>query len=257
MNALSGLERVCKNAHSTRPFKNLADTIFYVALRTLSAHLPSIFVHALPQEITSPDMTLHLFPSTHPRLPIMKGRVPCTAALWTAPVAWGSVPIVGNVRIMIISERMVRDSCSSDSTPANSTGHDKLIVRWRTEGIHDVTTSSRSTGGSGFKDSTKSLGDSAISHSSAGTNRGLSALLGGDAPIFQLRKEEQFTGLFIFSFDEEGRISNLMIEHAEDSNYREQPTRMVSLTGWLLGKTDMGVNNAPSPAMSVALHHKG
>ncbi|KAI5302714.1 hypothetical protein KEM56_000422 [Ascosphaera pollenicola] len=228
-------------------------------LRTLSAHLPSIFVHALPQEITSPNMTLQLFPSTHPRIPVIKGRMSCTAALWTAPVAWGSVPIVGNVRIIITSKRMVKESSSSsESASINPAGHNKLIVRWRTEGIHDVTSSSRRTEGDAMKDRNRgSDGDSALSHSSAGTNRGLSALLGGDAPIFQLRNEEQFTGLFVFSFDENGRISNLTIEHAEDSNYREQPARMVSLTDWLLGKPDIGVNNAPSPAMSVAPCRKG
>ncbi|KAI5288253.1 hypothetical protein KEM54_005351 [Ascosphaera aggregata] len=174
-------------------------------------------------------------------------------ALWTAPVAWGSVPIVGNVRIVIISERMVKKTSPSDSTPTTSAGHNRLVVRWKTEGANDGILPSDKTGKGA---SQAAEGDSALSRSEAGTNRGLSALLGGDAPIFQLRKEEHFMGLFIFSFDDEGQILDLKIEHAEDNDYRERPTGVSSLTDWLFGNTGMGVNHSPSPAMSVAIRRK-
>ncbi|KAI5293473.1 hypothetical protein KEM52_005498 [Ascosphaera acerosa] len=221
-------------------------------LRLLSAHLPAIFVHALPQEIMAPDMTLHLFPSTHPRLPAVKGRMPCTAALWTAPVAWGSVPIVGNVRIMTISEKMVKNAAVSDSPAKNS----RLIVRWTTVTDGGPGRSAPPQPGSSENQSQRSAAhhDHAASHSVAGSNRGLSSLLGGDAPMFQLRKEEAFAGIFVFSFDEHGRISDLKIEHAEENDHRERPSNGVtSLADWLLGIPPTasigGVNHAPNPAM--------
>src|SRR5436190_24306103 len=78
------------------------------ALRILSPRLPTLLINPLPQEILSPSISLHLFPSTHSHLPTVKGRVAYRAALWTAPVAWGSVPIVGSVKLKTMSERMAR-----------------------------------------------------------------------------------------------------------------------------------------------------
>ena len=76
------------------------------ALRILQERLPTLLQTPLPQEILSPNISLHLFPSTHPYLPVVSGRVAYIAALWTSPIAWNRVPIFGNVKLVILSERM-------------------------------------------------------------------------------------------------------------------------------------------------------
>lgn len=54
--------------------------------------------------------------------------------------------------------------------------------------------------------------------------------LGGDA-----RDDEEFSGKFIFRFDEEGRIKEHTIECADDGRGGEVG-RVVGLTDWLLGR---------------------
>ncbi|EAS37127.1 uncharacterized protein CIMG_02481 [Coccidioides immitis RS] len=231
-------------------------------LRILTEQLPTLLVNPLPQEILSPNITLHLFPSTHPHLPTVKGRVAYRAALWTAPVAWGSVPIVGNVRLQIMSERMVRGGAMSDFNGENNSGDEKLVVRWMTEGgASNSSSNSGNKAGSGnsasdgSKGEIKGTGNSATSASSAsnGTNRGLSVLLGGEAPIFKLGKEEQFTGLFIFSFDEEGRIATHTIEHADENSGWDRTAKVVTLTDWLLGKAKWGSREPSNAAPALAV----
>ncbi|OAX85029.1 hypothetical protein ACJ72_00589 [Emergomyces africanus] len=244
-------------------------------LRILSSHLPGILVNPLPQEILSPNISLHLFPSTHPHLPTVKGRVPYRAALWTAPVAWGSVPIVGNVRLEIMSERMVNAPSIVAYDEEHRYGDEKLVVRWRTEGKSDSpgyfrksspkensptangeTTENASTTTANGDMGSGSTTQSPLSSSSNGTNRGLSKLLGGDAPIFKLGKEEQFSGLFIFLFDDQGRIASHTIEHADDINGWDRTARVVTLTDWLLGKAKWGGSRGdagPTPALAVGL----
>ncbi|OJD20037.1 hypothetical protein AJ78_00053 [Emergomyces pasteurianus Ep9510] len=244
-------------------------------LRILSSHLPGILVNPLPQEILSPNISLHLFPSTHPHLPTVKGRVPYRAALWTAPVAWGSVPIVGNVRLEIMSERMVNAPSIVEYDEEHRYGDEKLVVRWRTEGGKSEspgyfrksspkeapTVFNGGTTTNGSTTTNRDMGNnnttqSPLSSSSNGTNRGLSKLLGGDAPIFKLGKEEQFSGLFIFLFDDQGRIASHTIEHADESNGWDRTARVVTLTDWLLGKAKWGGSRGdagPTPALAVGL----
>ncbi|OAG45132.1 hypothetical protein AYO21_00480 [Fonsecaea monophora] len=215
-------------------------------LRILSPLLPDILTKPLPPEILSPHISLHLFPSTHPHLPAVKGRVAYRASLWTAPVAWGCVPIVGNVKLRILSEKIVRTGFSYATPPPEDEqdlSEEKLVVRWKTEpktnghgdGGHEATAASTTT-------------DSNI-------NRGLSKLLGGDTPIFNLNKGDDFTGLFIFTFDSKGRIASHTIEHAEQSNGFDKTSKVVTLTDWLLGKAKWGRNKEdeliPGLAMRV------
>ncbi|KAL4928268.1 uncharacterized protein BDV17DRAFT_264598 [Aspergillus undulatus] len=235
-------------------------------LRTLSPLLPTILTNPLPPHILSPSVTLHLFPSTHPHLPTVKGRTLYRAALWAVPVAWSSVPLVGNVKLQILSERIVRAGTVLDSHEhgaqlaqgasgsgsgsgygALEGGDERLVVRWRTERTHASSNSFNSSSSvPDFKSSSpspsppsrnsKQDSGSSTSTSSTGTNKGLSVLLGGDAPIFKLSSEQQFTGLFIFSFDEEGRVLTQTIEHAEDASGWERTATFVTLTDWLIGK---------------------
>ncbi|KAK2735291.1 hypothetical protein FQN57_001186 [Myotisia sp. PD_48] len=216
-------------------------------LRILSKQLPTLLIHPLPHEILSPSITLHLFPSTHPHLPTVKGKVAYRAALWTAPVAWGSVPILGNVNLQIMSERMVPNHMEGFNQ-SESHGNEKLVVRWVTKGGAKSTPTSKVGRGSETEDyvAPKQAGtgrstsapeqDSPASLSSNGVNRGLSSLLGGDAPIFKLGSEDQFTGLFIFTFDNQGRISSHTIEHADESTGWDRTAKVVTLTDWLIGK---------------------
>lgn len=231
-------------------------------LRILSPLLPTILVNPLPPHILSPGVTLHLFPSTHPHLPTVKGRTLYRAALWAVPVAWSSVPLVGNVKLQILSERIVRAGTVPDphlyahtNTQGGNNGDcgdERLVVRWRTERTHSSNTPSPSStsrsGSSSASERPDTSAGSAVdsdSESKTGTNKGLSVLLGGDAPIFKLSRDDEFTGLFIFSFDEEGRVLTQTIEHAEDARGWERTAKFVTLTDWLIGKARGSLDPAP------------
>ena len=119
--------------------------------------------------------------------------------------------MVGNVKLIILSERMVRNG----TTKHHDSGNEKLIVRWKTCG------------------KSKSKGVGVMQE--AGTGRGqvdkIREVLRGDA-----QDEKEFCGLFIFEFDREGRISSHIIEHVEEGRNFDKMTRVVSVTDWLLGK---------------------
>ncbi|MCJ1276087.1 hypothetical protein MMC21_003892 [Puttea exsequens] len=188
-------------------------------LRILQTRLPTLLASPLPQEILSPHISLHLFPSTHPHLPTVSGRVAYHAALWTAPMAWGRVPIVGNVRLIILSERVLKNGNSSTSSSRTSHGstvsNERLIVRWKTSG---------KTQGKGMGAFYRGIGASEQVDK-------ITEWLGGD-----VRDDEEFTGLFIFEFDELGRIITHTIEHADESRNWERTSRVVTVTDWLLGR---------------------
>ncbi|MDI1489252.1 MAG: hypothetical protein OHK93_008530 [Ramalina farinacea] len=184
-------------------------------LRILQARLPSILVSPLPQEILSPHISLHLFPSTHPHLPTVSGRIAYHAALWTSPVAWGTIPIVGNVKLAILSERIVQNASFSPQSKQNtSINSESLIVRWKTLGKGRSEAISRINGS-----------DSGDEPGNPGTQRQSSPS----------KHDQDFCGLFIFEFDEEGRILTHTIEHAEEDRHWERTSRVVSITDWLLG----------------------
>lgn len=48
-------------------------------------------------------------------------------------------------------------------------------------------------------------------------------------------KAEEFCGIFVFEFDEKGRVVKHVIEHAEEGGDWDRMTRVVSVTDWLLG----------------------
>jgi hypothetical protein len=190
-------------------------------LRTLSPLLPDILTTALPPSIVSPSVTLHLFPSTHPHLPVVKGKVAYRAALFTAPVAWGAVPLMGSTKLSIVSEKIVRtgyDMC----TPATDIGEEKFVVRFKTAAA------------------TKAGSTSANASATNNTNPALSTLLGGKTPLFGSNDSspstKPFSGLFIFTFDDKGRIASHTIEHADEDNGHDRTSKVVTLTDWLLGK---------------------
>jgi hypothetical protein len=194
------------------------------AIRVLHESLPTLLVSPLPQEILSPHISLHLFPSTHPHLPTVSGKIAYTAALWTAPVAWGRVPVVGNVKLKILSERMVKNGGAS--TPADL-GSEKLIVKWETCGKSD-----------------KESGQ--VSDVVAK----ITSMVAGSR-----RTNEEFTGLFLFEFDEEGRIINHTIENTEEGRHWEKTAKVISVTDWLLGRA-WGRREEPCPSLAFARFEK-
>ncbi|CDM35560.1 hypothetical protein DTO013E5_7966 [Penicillium roqueforti] len=228
-------------------------------LRILSPLLPTILYNTLPTEILAPSVNLHLFPSTHPHLPTVKGRTLYRAALWTVPVAWSSVPLVGNVKLQILSERIVRAGTLLDPTRHgvhHDCGDERLLVRWKTE---PRTESRPFHGPASWNINSTNPSKNApfsqnshLSNSTKGTNNGLSVLLGGEEPIFKLSKEEQFTGIFIFSFDEEGRILTHTIEHADEADGWDRTAKFVTLTDWLIGKARGSLDPAANTGLAMA-----
>nr|POF17751.1 hypothetical protein CFP56_13163 [Quercus suber] len=194
-------------------------------VRVLHERLPTLLQSPLPGDVLSPSISLHLFPSTHPHLPTVSGRIAYVAALWTAPVAWGRVPLVGNVKLIIISERMIRGrtGCAGFGTK-----DEKLIVRWKTSG---KTKHRDGTGGiyRGIglvgKDPVDKIKDF-ISGTQA------------DNPDAVPRRpdDEEFCGIFVFEFDEHGKIVKHIIEHTDEGGRWDHMTRVVSVTDWLLGQ---------------------
>lgn len=209
--------------HGLISFSNI-----FPAIRILHERLPTLLASPLPQELLSPQITLRLFPSTHQHLPAVTGKIGYTAALWTSPVAWGRFPVLGNVKLIILSERMIKSTLHSSSP-----NQEKLLVRWKTCG------------------KTKNKGTGAL-------YRGLSA---SDVAVDKITQwigggpsktddSKEFCGLFIFEFDGEGRIVQHIIEHAEESGSEEKTAKVVSVTDWLLGMAK-GRANEGVPELSL------
>lgn len=110
-------------------------------------------------------------------------------------------------------------------------GQEKLIVRWKTCGK-----TKGKQGGSLYR----------------GIGAGeqvdkITEFLGGKA-----RDDEEFCGLFIFEFDEEGRILSHTIEHAEEGGSWDKTTRVISVTDWLLGRAWGKKPDDGSPGLALA-----
>ncbi|KAK4644755.1 hypothetical protein QC762_307685 [Podospora pseudocomata] len=216
-------------------------------LRTLQSHLPTILLSPLPQEILSPSITLHLFPSTHPHLPAVSGRISYIAALLSSPIAWNRLPLVGNVRLEILSERMIKDPHYSSpafrqTRPKDAFG-EQLIVRWRTTGGKQKLGKAKGEKNGWLPwekdDGGKQGGVDTEYKAPVGTAQGVGS-------------GKEFTGLFIFDFDTEGRIISHTIEHVEQGGQWERGVgaKVVGLTDWLLGGFRGGDGGAPCPAFA-------
>ncbi|KAI1869453.1 hypothetical protein JX265_006543 [Neoarthrinium moseri] len=182
-------------------------------LRVLQKRLPTLLQSPLPQEIVSQNISLHLFPSTHPYLPTVSGRIAYTAALWTSPIAWNRVPILGNLKIQVLSERMTTEPLHFSPQRAGAYP-EQLVVKWRT--------------------AEKSSGDSEPSLTEQGEQKLDSTLRGTQGS----GSKKEFTGLFIFEFDKDGKIISHTIEHVDQSGAWEKGVgaKVVHLTDWLLGE---------------------
>ncbi|KAF2443581.1 hypothetical protein P171DRAFT_522114 [Karstenula rhodostoma CBS 690.94] len=186
-------------------------------IRILHERLPTLLVSPLPQDMLAPSISLHLFPSSHPHLPTVSGRLAYTAALWTAPMAWGRVPVVGNVKLKITSERMIKSGCASTST---ATQNERLIVKWETcksEKEHGPVSE-------------------AVEKITSIINR-------------PHKEDDKFSGIFLFEFDEQGRIAKHTIEHVEENGQWDKTAKVISVTDWLLGRA-WGRRGEPVPSLA-------
>lgn len=178
-------------------------------LRILQDRLPTLLQSPLPQNLLAPNISLHLFPSTHPHLPTVSGRVAYTAALWSSPIAWNRVPIIGNVKLEILAERMTSEPLTFLPRRPGAIP-EQLVVRWCEK----------------RKNGKEKDGE--------GEPRGFASALklGGGVD-----SSKAFSGLFIFDFDKEGRILSHTIETAQQSGNWEKGygAKFVGLTDWLLG----------------------
>lgn len=199
-------------------------------IRILHEQLPTILQKPLPQDVLNPDISLHLFPSTHPHLPTTSGRLRYIAALSLAPMGWGRVPLIGNVKLDILSEKMVKSGGGSLHS-ACRTGDEKLVVKWKTSSKKKRPPMQLNlTLASLYYDPTADPVDKLRAYSSSSPRND------GERPQTEPRPaDDEFTGLFIFEFDGEGRIKKHVIEHAEEGGNWENATRVISVTDWLLG----------------------
>ncbi|KAI9158672.1 hypothetical protein HJFPF1_06670 [Paramyrothecium foliicola] len=186
-------------------------------LRVLQERLPTLLQYPLPQDILAPNISLHLFPTTHPHLPTVSGRVAYSAALWTSPIAWNRVPIIGNVKLEILAERMTSEPLTFLPRRPGAMP-EQLVVRWT--------------------EKCKAPEDKDKSSSIA---RALRFSRG-------VEPNKAFTGLFIFDFDQDGKVLSHTIEQAQEGGNWEQGmgAKFVGLTDWLLGGI-RGHNDNPIP----------
>jgi len=139
------------------------------------------------------------------------------------------------VRLKIISERMIKPDTLYKPSSQTVTRPEQLIVRWSTIGK----TKDRGTGG--FY---KGIG------ASENVDKITEWLGGGKGED----DGKEFTGLFIFEFDGDGRIASHTIEHVQHGGNWEKGVgaKVVGLTDWLLGgmkkREDEG---SPCPAFSA------
>ncbi|KDN63878.1 hypothetical protein CSUB01_08364 [Colletotrichum sublineola] len=207
------------------------------ALRILQDHLPTVLQSPLPQEILAPNISLHLFPTTHPHLPTVSGRVAYTAALWTSPIAWNRLPLVGNVRLSIISERVTKQPLHFAPLRPGAIP-EQLVVRWCAPDKKN-----------GSATAAAAAAAAAASPSTTGEAEARAMAAGGG--------DKAFTGLFVFQFDAEGRILSHTIETVQEGGDWEKGVgaKVVGLTDWLLGGMRRQ-GDSPSPAFE-GLEKKG
>ncbi|TKA33027.1 hypothetical protein B0A54_14413 [Friedmanniomyces endolithicus] len=186
-------------------------------VRILHDRLPTLLQSPLPAEILSPQISLHLFPSTHPHLPTLT----------------------------ILSERMARHGGSAVPLASRD---EKLIVKWKTCGKRKNLDPTGGIYRSGSSKEDKDPMDRIIEFI-AGTRGGKDEHT-DSAKRPQSEDEREFCGLFVFEFDEKGRIVKHVIEHTDEGGRWDSMTRVVSVTDWLLGHIN-GRNKAHIPELAL------
>ena len=143
---------------------------------------------------------------------------------------------MGNVQLTTLSERMVRNG---GSTVPLGSRDEKLIVKWKTCGKtkhRDGTGGIYRGVGIGAKDPVDRIREFI-----AGTSTSSAKPPAGE--------EQEFCGIFVFEFDDQGRIVKHVIEHTEEGGHWDRMTRVVSVTDWLLGHFN-GKKKEQMPALA-------
>lgn len=122
------------------------------------------------------------------------------------------------MKLNILSERMVKNG--GRTSPANYR-NEKLIVKWETCGKSE-----------------KEQGQV------SDVVEKITSIVAGSRPT-----KKEFTGLFLFEFDEEGRIINHTIEHTDEGRHFEKTAKVISVTDWLLGRA-WGRREEASPSLA-------
>lgn len=187
------------------------------------------------------------------------------------------MPLVGNVRLQILSERMVDSAAAAGTSPydpvrgrrADGACGEQLIVRWRTVGgggrkvrgwlgfwgaadDGDGGGVGEGKGVRGGREGMQSSQQKQQQQTRQGEEESGSE---SKAPVGMAQpagsSDKEFTGLFIFDFDSEGKILNHTIEHMQESGQWEKGVgaKVVGLTDWLLGGIKGG--EAPCPAFTA------
>lgn len=138
------------------------------------------------------------------------------------------------MKLKIISERMIKPDTAYQTSSQTVTRPEQLIVRWSTiEKTKDQGT------GKFYKGIGASENVDKITEWLGGSK-------GDDG--------KEFTGLFIFEFDEEGRVVSHTIEHVQHGGNWERGVgaKVVGLTDWLLGGMKKRGDEGPAcPAFST------
>lgn len=142
---------------------------------------------------------------------------------------------------MILSERMVRNG---GTAVALENREEKLIVKWKTCG---KTTHRDGTGGiyRGMGLAVAKDPVEKIRGFIAGSRHEQTPENGN-----RTKDAEEFQGIFIFEFDEKGRVAKHTIEHTEEGGHYDRMTRVVSVTDWLLGRFN-GKRREEEPALAL------
>lgn len=206
-------------------FCELTNSHAAIALRILQERLPTLLQSPLPQDILAPNIALQLFPTTHPHLPTVSGRVAYNAALWTSPIAWNRVPIIGNVKLEILAERMTSEPLTFLPRRPGAIP-EQLVVRWCEKRRSADGVTGREPG---------AIARTLWSGRRAGVD-----------------PNKAFTGLFTFDFDLQGRILTHTIEQAQEGGDWERGVgaKFVGLTDWLLGGMK-DPNDTPIPVFET------
>lgn len=133
-------------------------------------------------------------------------------------MAWGRVPVVGNVKLKIVSERMIKSGCAASTAARN----ERLMVKWET------CTSSENEHGPVSE---------AVEKITSIINR-------------SHKKDDKFSGIFLFEFDEQGRVAKHTIEHVEENGQWDKTAKVISVTDWLLGRAWGRREEAGTPSLA-------
>lgn len=143
------------------------------------------------------------------------------------------MPVLGNVKIEVLSQRMISSSRCHDA-PDHC---EKLFVKWKTCSSLEHDNKKPPMTGTSVRSEKVEL--------TSPVDR-LTVFLRGEAALHA----KPFHGLFIFEFDNEGRILKHTIEHVEESRDLDQMPKVVSVTDWLLGRAPWNRRNRSMPELA-------